>query len=146
MAGINAALKVKGEGLFILRRDEAYIGVLIDDLVTRGVDEPYRLFTSRAEFRLLLRQDNAVRRLGPLAREVGVLTKEQTRVLKDRLDQENKLVAWFHNTTLAPKDVDPLLVEAGSEPLSGSVKAVELLRRPRAVSYTHLTLPTNREV
>ena len=131
VAGINAALKVKGEGLFILRRDEAYIGVLIDDLVTRGVDEPYRLFTSRAEFRLLLRQDNAVRRLGPLAREVGVLTKEQTRVLKDRLDQENKLVAWFHNTTLAPKDVDPLLVEAGSEPLSGSVKAVELLRRPR---------------
>ena len=131
VAGINAALKVKGEGPFILRRDEAYIGVLIDDLVTRGVDEPYRLFTSRAEFRLLLRQDNAVRRLGPLAREVGVLTKEQTRVLKDRLDQENKLVAWFHNTTLAPKDVDPLLVEAGSEPLSGSVKAVELLRRPR---------------
>ena len=131
VAGINAALKVKGEGPFILRRDEAYIGVLIDDLVTRGVDEPYRLFTSRAEFRLLLRQDNAVRRLGPLAREVGLLTKEQTRVLKDRLDQENKLVAWFHNTTLAPKDVDPLLVEAGSEPLSGSVKAVELLRRPR---------------
>ena len=130
IAGINAALKVKGEGPFILRRDQAYIGVLIDDLVTRGVDEPYRLFTSRAEFRLLLRQDNAVRRLGPLAREVGLLTKEQTQVLKDRLDQENKLVAWFHNTTLAPKDADPLLVEAGSEPLSGSVKAVELLRRP----------------
>ena len=130
VAGINAALKVKGEGPFILRRDQAYIGVLIDDLVTRGVDEPYRLFTSRAEFRLLLRQDNAVRRLGPLAREVGLLTKEQTQVLKDRLDQENKLVAWFHNTTLAPKDADPLLVKAGSEPLSGSVKAVELLRRP----------------
>ena len=130
VAGINAALKVKGEGPFVLGRDQAYIGVLIDDLVTRGVDEPYRLFTSRAEFRLLLRQDNAVRRLGPLAREVGLLTKEQTQVLKDRLDQENKLVAWFHNTTLAPKDADPLLVEAGSEPLSGSVKAVELLRRP----------------
>ena len=131
IAGINAALKAKGEDPLILRRDQAYIGVLIDDLVTRGVDEPYRLFTSRAEFRLLLRQDNAIRRLGPLARDVGLLTEKQALVLKDRLDQENKLTAWFHDTKLAPNDVDPLLVEAGSGPISGPVRAVELLRRPR---------------
>ncbi len=131
IAGINAALKAKGEDPLILRRDQAYIGVLIDDLVTRGVDEPYRLFTSRAEFRLLLRQDNAIRRLGLLARDVGLLTEKQALVLKDRLDQENKLTAWFHDTKLAPNDVDPLLVEAGSGPISGPVRAVELLRRPR---------------
>ena len=131
VAGINAALKVKEEGPFVLRRDQAYIGVLIDDLVTCGVDEPYRLFTSRAEFRLLLRQDNAIRRLGPLARDVELLTKGQTLVLEELLDQEDSLTAWFHDTKLAPKDVDPLLAEAGSGPLSGPVRAVELLRRPR---------------
>ena len=131
VAGINAALMVKGEGPFVLRRDQAYIGVLVDDLVTCGVDEPYRLFTSRAEFRLLLRQDNAVRRLGPLARDVGVLTSEQATSLDRRLSQEDEVIGWFRGTNLGPEEVDCLLLKAGSASLSGPVRAAELLKRPR---------------
>jgi tRNA uridine 5-carboxymethylaminomethyl modification enzyme len=131
VAGINAALKVRGEAPFVLERDQAYIGVLIDDLVTRGVDEPYRLFTSRAEFRLLLRQDNAHRRLGPLARDRGLLTAEQESVLADRLHEEDRVLMWFRETTLAPGAVEPALALAGSEPIAEPTRAVELLRRPR---------------
>ena len=102
VAGINAALHVRGEQPLVLERDEAYIGVLIDDLVTRGVDEPYRLFTSRAEFRLLLRQDNAVRRLGPIARDRGLLTATQRDALEARLAEEDRLARWFRETRVRP--------------------------------------------
>ncbi len=131
VAGINAALRVRGEPPLVLERDQAYIGVLIDDLVTRGVDEPYRLFTSRAEFRLLLRQDNAVRRLGPIARERGLLAGWQEVALADRLAEEERVMSWFRETTLDPAAVAPFLNEAGFSPVTEPSRAFELLKRPR---------------
>ena len=134
VAGINAALRVRGEEPLVLERDQAYIGVLIDDLVTRGVDEPYRLFTSRAEFRLLLRQDNAPRRLGPLAQARGLLTGEQEDALARRLDQEDRVLVWFERTTITPDEAAPMLEEAGSSPLREPIRAAELLKRPRVTA------------
>ncbi|NNL29971.1 MAG: tRNA uridine-5-carboxymethylaminomethyl(34) synthesis enzyme MnmG, partial [Gemmatimonadetes bacterium] len=131
VAGINAALMVKDEEPFVLERDQAYIGVLIDDLVTRGVDEPYRLFTSRAEFRLLLRQDNAPRRLGVLARDRGLLTDEQQEALAHRLGAEDRVRAWLETTLIRPEVFADLGEATGSSPLKEPRRAVELLKRPR---------------
>lgn len=131
VAGMNAALRARDDDPFVLERDEAYIGVLIDDLVTRGVDEPYRLFTSRAEFRLLLRQDNAPRRLGERARDVGALTARQVEALDERLSDEERVRVWFEKTLVHPDQVNPLLDRVGSSPLSRPVRAVELLKRPK---------------
>ncbi len=131
VAGANAALKVRGEPPFVLERDQAYIGVLIDDLVTRGVDEPYRLFTSRAEFRLMLRQDNAHRRLGPLARDRGLLTRQQESILAERLREEDRILVWFRETTLTPAVAQAVLTSAASQPITEPTRALDLLRRPR---------------
>ncbi len=131
VAGMNAALRIRGDEPLLLERDQAYIGVLIDDLVTRGVDEPYRLFTSRAEFRLLLRQDNAHRRLGSIARERGLLTEEQEEALDRRLAEEDRTLVWFRETILAPDVVNPMLEQVGSTPVEEPVRANELLKRPR---------------
>ncbi len=131
VAGINAALRVKGDEPFVLERDQAYIGVLIDDLVTRGVDEPYRLFTSRAEFRLLLRQDNAPRRLGPVARERGLLSTAQVASLAHRLREEERVLNWFRRTMIPPEVAGPILKSAESTPVLEPTRAVELLKRPR---------------
>ncbi len=130
VAGANAALQVRGEDPLVLERDEAYIGVLVDDLVTRGVDEPYRLFTSRAEFRLLLRQDNVVSRLGPLARDRGLLTSEHETALEARLAEEARVRVWFRDTSLGPDVVAPILEAAGSHPVAEPTRAGELLKRP----------------
>jgi tRNA uridine 5-carboxymethylaminomethyl modification enzyme len=130
VAGINAALGVQGRDPFVLERDQAYIGVLVDDLVTRGVDEPYRLFTSRAEFRLLLRQDNASTRLSPLAMDLGLLDAEQVKAARASEEARARSLHWFRTARLDPKDVRGVLEASGSEPVEEPTLAGDLLKRP----------------
>ena len=137
VAGLNAALQVQGRPPFVLERDQAYIGVLVDDLVTKGVDEPYRLFTSRAEYRLLLRQDNAVRRLGPLARTLGALGTEEEAALDRRLDGEDRFRGWLRSVSIEPVIANPVLEGIGSSPLTEPIRGADLIRRPE-VSVAHL--------
>jgi tRNA uridine 5-carboxymethylaminomethyl modification enzyme len=130
LAGANAALQALDREPLTLGRDEAFIGVLVDDLVTKGTDEPYRLFTSRAEFRLLLRQDNALERLAPIARRAGLLTGEQLRVAEERAELAERARAWLEDATAHPERVNPLLEEIGSAPLRHPAPLGSVLRRP----------------
>ncbi len=129
VAGINAALGARGDGPFVLGRETSYIGVLIDDLVTRGVDEPYRLFTSRSEFRLTVRQDNALRRLSPRAMALGMLSEPEIAAVERRLDDEDRALRLARDTSAEPANVDPLLRAAGSAPLAHAVRVAELAKR-----------------
>lgn len=132
MAGVNAALAVKGDAPFVLGRDEAYIGVLIDDLVTKGVDEPYRMFTSRAEFRILLRQDDADMRLTPKGAAIGLASAERLKAMQEKLEERDALIEWCADFTVKMGDkINAYLEESGTTPLSASLRLVELLKRPQ---------------
>ena len=130
VAGLNAAAAALGRQEVILTRDQAFLGVLVDDLVNRGVDEPYRLFTSRSEYRLLLRQDNALRRLSPLAQRLGMLSSEEQRSAEERLAQEEKVRSLSSSTTIAAEDANPVLQRYGSSLVAESHSLADLAKRP----------------
>lgn len=142
MAGINAALAVKEREPFILKRDEAYIGVLIDDLVTKGVDEPYRMFTSRAEYRILLRQDDADMRLTPLGYEIGLASKDRFEAMKLKKEERDSLIQWSEDYLVkSTHEVNKVLTDYGTSPISSSMRLSDLLKRPQLSFYKMSFIP-----
>jgi tRNA uridine 5-carboxymethylaminomethyl modification enzyme len=131
IAGINAHLKLYGKSTFVLKRDESYIGVLIDDLITKGVDEPYRMFTSRAEYRILLRQDNADTRLTRKSYEIGLATKERVDLLDQKERIVSEMISFLKKKSVLPTEINSMLIKKGTSEISQKVKLIDILLRPQ---------------